>query len=108
VPAGWVARPVEDEAVLDVLVVEVVDDHGEDVPDAELVEERDHGVGLGLPLVEQGELARRRVARIDAEVHAAGHDPRAKRDDLPRAQLDALELVGRVRRGLEHKKRLHR
>ena len=85
---------VHAEAVLDVLVVEVEDNHREHIAQAELAEEGDFDERLLLAVVEQHQRAVGGVAGIDREVDHVAGDRRAERIGPARAQLQPLVLVG--------------
>src|SRR5262249_47639051 len=91
-----VERAVHLVAVLDLLEVEVEDDHGKDVSDPELRRNGDFRHWPCAPLVEQYQRARRGVAGIHGEIHAARHEGGPEGESPPRAQAVAGVFVRRV------------
>ncbi len=63
---------VHPEGVLELLDVQLEDDHGIHVPDAVPLWEGENGVGLGFPPVEEQKFNGGGAVGVDREVHAAG------------------------------------
>ena len=85
--------PVHAVAVFDVLVVEVEDDHGEDMPQQKLGREGDLHQRLRRPFLEQDQGAGRGVAGKDGEVDPAGHNRSAQRIRPSGAQQETFVAV---------------
>src|SRR5271157_2619182 len=102
-------RSVHAEPVLDVFVVEIEDDHGENVPDPEIgpygfpcsgflkhAAKRYFREGCGFPFLEKNQHTVVRVLRENREIDAARHQVCAEWIGATRTKLEAFVLVGRV------------
>ena len=102
-----IPRSLHPEPVLQFLVVEVVNDHREDIADLALGRERDLGVGLRLPLAEEDQDAGGRMRGEDRKVHPAGNVARPVGEGMAIAHPESPVLMGMVIGGA-HKETLAR
>ena len=96
---GRIPRTLHPVTVLQLFVVEIVDDHRENIANLAFRRERNLRIGLRFAPAEKNQRTGRCVSRVNREVHSTGHMtcPVGKR--MPVSQTEALILVGVMERG---------
>jgi len=97
-----IVRPLHTEAVFQLLVVQIVDDHRPDIPDLALRRKGYLGEGFGLSLTEKNQRATGGMARVDREIHTARHMARPVGQCMAVAHPEPPVLVGVMEGGPDH------